>query len=240
MIRSSPEIYLSVVEKSEEISYKRLKSREMDICIEMAISYLLFLAFIIIDFGEAQNVCPQCGGRGPIIQFPFQLNHGHSGFNLSCTDTNDTVLELPNAVKLLVKKIDYNSQVIQLQDPGNCFPRSLRGLNLSSLPFQFKLEDPSSYLQNYTLFKCSPRLEKMDYEYDMISCLRESTYQVYPATYISASLLSCTKMYNLVSIPGGIIEHHDKYVQLKWQFNSSESGTRCIYYKPNEGILSIQ
>ncbi|XP_059434189.1 RING-H2 finger protein ATL22-like [Corylus avellana] len=214
----------------------------------MVISYLLlFLSFNIVDVGEGQNVCAnesRCGGHGPTIRFPFQLNtqpndSGYPGFTLSCIDRRHTVLELPISVKLFVKHIDYKSQVIQLYDPDNCFPSKLRWLNLSSSPFRFKVEDP----YKYALFNCSSRSEDMDYH--LISCLSGPTYQVYPATDITASLVSCTKMYNLVPIPDGIIGHHDKYVQLKWSIpacrdcevikgkrcirsNSSGSGTQCI------------
>ncbi|GLT64188.1 hypothetical protein SLA2020_366960 [Shorea laevis] len=107
----------------------------MDICIEiMVISYLFLFVAFIIDLGEAQNVCNEsrCGLHGPAIRFPFRLNSqpdhcGYPGFNLSCTDTKHTVLQLPISVKLRVRKIDYKSQVIQLYDPGNCFPRSFNG-----------------------------------------------------------------------------------------------------------------
>jgi len=195
-------------------------------------------------------------GHGPPIRFSFRLNRQpdycrYSGFNLSCTDTNDTVLELPISVKLFVKQIDYESQVIKLYDPHNCFPRpQLQWLNLSnSSPFEF--EEHYYGFSDYALFNCSPRSEEMDYS--LISCLSGPTYQVYPATYITASLISCTKMYNLVSIPYAIIA--DKFVQLSWstpdckycevkgkrcgKSNSSGSGTQCIPTHTT-GILSIQ
>jgi len=234
----------------------------MDICIEMVISYLFLFVAFIIDLGDAQNGCTEtrCGGHGPPIRFPFRLNTqadhcGYSGFNISCTgtDTNDTVLELPVSVKLLVKEINYKSQVIQLYDPQHCFPRSqLQRLNLSnSSPFRFKV---NSDVSDYALFNCSQRSDEM--EYPLISCLSGPTYQVYPATYITASLISCTKMYNLVSIPDAIIFHPDKFVQLSWstpdcrycegikgnrceKSNSSGSGTQCISTH-TKGIISIQ
>jgi hypothetical protein len=233
----------------------------MDVCIEMVISYLfLFLAFIIVDLGEAKNVCvddeSRCGRHGPAIRFPFRLNTqpddcGYPGFTLSCIDRQHTVLELPISVKLFVKHIDYKSQVIQLYDPDNCFLEQLRWLNLSSSPFRF----PNYGLREYALFNCSPRSEEM--EYHRISCLSRTTYQVYPATDITASLVSCTKMYNLIPIPDGIIGHHDKYVQLKWstpacrdcemikgkrciRSNSSGSETRCISIPTHtKGILQF-
>jgi hypothetical protein len=223
----------------------------LDICIEMVFSYLFLLVAFIIDIGDAQNGCTEsrCGDHGPAIRFPFRFNTqpdhcGYSRFNLSCTATNDTVLELPVSVKLSVREINYKSQVIQLYDPHHCFPRpQLQWLNLSnSSPFRFKVNSPDD-LSDYALLNCSPRSEEM--VYPLIPCLSGPTYQVYPATYITASLISCTKMYNLVSIPAGaIIFHPDKFVQLNWstpdcrycevkgkrcgKSNSSGSGTQCI------------
>jgi hypothetical protein len=197
-------------------------------------------------------MCPEtrCGGHGPPIRFPFRLNSqpdycGFSGFNLSCTDTNDTVLELPISVKLFVKQIDYKSQIIQLYDPHHCFPRpQLQWLNLSYSPFQFELHYPDDYfLSDYALFNCSPRSEEMDYP--LISCLSSPTYQVYPATSdITASLISCTKMYNLYQIPVALIAvDYDKFVQLNWSTPDCKycevKGTQCIPTHTT-GILSIQ
>jgi hypothetical protein len=235
----------------------------MDICIEMVISYLFLVVAFTIDLGDAQNMCAQtrCGGHGPPIRFPFRLNNqpdlcGYSGFNLSCTDTNDTVLELPVSVKLFVKEINYKSQVIQLYDPHHCFPRQqFQWLNLSnSSPFRFQVHNPYYDLSDYALFNCSPRSENK-HQY-LIYCLSGSTYRVYPATEINASLISCTKMYNLYQIPVALIAvDQDKFVQLSWstpdckrcelkgkkceKSNSSRSGTRCIPTH-TKGILSIQ
>jgi hypothetical protein len=137
----------------------------MDICIEMVISYLFLFVAFVIDLGDGPNMCTEtrCGGHGPSIRFPFRLNHqpddcGYSGFNLSCTDTNLAVLELPISVKLFVKQIDYKSQIIQLYDPHHCFPRpQLQWLNLSdSSPFRFEVNSPDD-VSDYALFNCSPR-----------------------------------------------------------------------------------
>ena len=234
----------------------------------MVISYLfLFLAFNI-DLGEGQNVCTdesRCGGHGPAIRFPFRLDTqpehcGYPGFILSCTDTRHTVLELPISVRLFVKKIDYNSQVIQLYDPDHCFQRQLRGLNLSSSPFQYQVDSPYNFL-DYAIFKCSPRQE-MDYQYILIPCLSGPTYQVYAVysnTVVTDTLIYCTKMYSLRSFPVGIILHPGNtprsYLEFKWstpdckhcevmkgkrcvKSNRSGTGTECISFsKHTKGIL---
>ncbi|RVW33830.1 Rust resistance kinase Lr10 [Vitis vinifera] len=45
-----------------------------------------------------------CGDQGPLIRFPFRLKHqphhcGYPGFELSCTENNQTMLDLPVSIK---------------------------------------------------------------------------------------------------------------------------------------------
>ncbi|XP_059442275.1 rust resistance kinase Lr10-like [Corylus avellana] len=203
----------------------------------MEFSYflLLFVAFII-DLGECQsNGCAElpCGARGPVIRFPFRVNShpghcGYPGFNLSCTDTNDTVVELPNSVKLFVKRIDYKSQVLQLYDPAHCIPKQLRRLNLSSSPFQFEEDSPedqtlssgessSTGLPDFVFFNC-PRREV---KFRFIRCLSSQKHQVYAFDkrdeLMDLPLSSCTKMYTLRSIPNTtVLDDDEKNLELKW------------------------
>jgi hypothetical protein len=231
----------------------------MGICLEMVIAYLfLFLAFTV-DRQEAQSTAckeSRCGDHGLAIRFPFRLNSqpehcGYPGFILSCVNTKHTVLELPISVKLFVKKIDYESQVIHLYDQHHCLPRQLQGLALNhSSPFQF-IEYPRH--ADFTLFNCSPR-EEMDA--NLISCFTGPTYRVYFLAVIESSLISCTKMYTLRSVPNSIIYLHDKFVRLNWstpacghcegkgmrcmKSNSSGSETQCYIPIQTKGILSIR
>jgi hypothetical protein len=236
----------------------------MDICLQMIIPYLFLFVAFIVDLGEGQNGCAdesRCGHHGPAIRFPFRLNRqpdhcGYPGFNLSCTDTNQTVLELPISVKLFVKKIDYKSQAIQLYDPQHCFPRQLRGLNLSSSPFQFSHFLYQTFsISSLSLINCSSIQL-----YDPISCLSGPTYKVYDVGFynlITVPFVSCTLIYTLQSIPYGII--YDKILELEWSSpdcrycevmkgkrcmknkSSTGSGTECISIpKHSKGILSIQ
>ncbi|KAJ9178392.1 hypothetical protein P3X46_010279 [Hevea brasiliensis] len=81
--------------------------------------YLWFI-ILIVDHGLGFNDCntSSCANFGPPVRFPFQIrgkhpNHcGYSqpGFYLSCSEKNETVLELPNSWKLFVHEIDYKSQ----------------------------------------------------------------------------------------------------------------------------------
>ncbi|XP_059442277.1 rust resistance kinase Lr10-like isoform X1 [Corylus avellana] len=190
--------------------------------------FLLFVAFII-DLGECQsNGCAElpCGAHGPVIRFPFRVNSqpehcGYPGFHLSCTDTNDTVVELPNSVKLFVKRINYKSQVLQLYDPAHCIPKQLRRLNLSSSPFQFEEEYYS--LSDFAFFNCSPRKVKFEF----IRCLSSPNHQVYAFNegypfnegydLMNLPLSSCTKMYTLPSIPKTtVLGDDEKNLELQW------------------------
>ena len=150
------------------------------------------------------------------------------------------------------------NRVIQLYDPHHCFPRGLRGLDLSSSHFQFKLDSPDD-LDDYALFNCSPRENNY---YNDISYLSGPTYKVFaliPEGFsMSLGLLHCTKMYTLRSIPYDLIKlNPENFLQLNWstpacehcevkgmrcmKSNSSDSGTRCISVsKHTKGILFYQ
>ncbi|KAL6321654.1 hypothetical protein AAG906_025486 [Vitis piasezkii] len=120
----------------------------MSISLKMVFLYLCCCLTVIIssfaETGVSQDECmvsQSCSLQGPPIHFPFRLK-GHqypdhcgcSLFELSCTERNQTILELPDSVNLLVKEINYRSKEILVQDPDNCFPRQFRNLNLTSSP----------------------------------------------------------------------------------------------------------
>ena len=184
----------------------------MDISLRIIIpTLLLFVLFI----GEGHNSCPglQCG-NGPPIRFPFRLkdrqpdqHSGYPGFDLYCSHNNDTVLELPTSVKAFVKNIDYKSQLIEVTDSDNCFPRKILRLNLSSSPFQF-----TNDLYNFSLFSCKPDTESPD----QVPCLNSASTSV--LAFASDEdigdlpILSCTKMYTVSSVPN--IWH--SFFELTW------------------------
>ena len=106
------------------------------------------------DSKASQDECTasiKCSDRGPAIRFPDRL------FELSCTEKNETMLELPHSVKFLVKNINYKSQQILVHDPDYCLPRQLGMLDLAATPFQFSEE-----FRHYTFFNCSADVPCLD------------------------------------------------------------------------------
>ena len=122
------------------------------------------------------------------------------------------MLELPTSVKAFVKNIDYKSQLIEVTDSNNCFPRKILRLNLSSSPFQF-----TNYLSS--LFSCTPDTE---YSYQ-VPCLNSASTSVlaFPSDEDIDDLpvLSCTKMYTVSSVPYDIWSSPS--LELTW------SGPKC-------------
>ncbi|KAG7955159.1 hypothetical protein I3843_11G056700 [Carya illinoinensis] len=217
-------------------------------------SFFLFMVFTMMDHhvgGENVSEELRCGGNGPAIRFPFRLKDmrqpdhcGFPGFTLSCTHSNQTLLELPNSVKLFVEKIHYKSQVIQLYDPNHCFPRDhqLSRLNLSYSPFKFE-ELPYNYdyypPEGYGLFNCSETDHERN-DINRISCLSGPTHQVYALRYYDFQSLrelpisSCTKMYNIRYVPEDVVFN---ILRLKWSspdcWRSERRGKNCRILKKN-------
>ncbi|XP_052302136.1 rust resistance kinase Lr10 isoform X15 [Populus trichocarpa] len=219
----------------------------------MDLSVVCLLMLVLVCHGAGHNETFQeakCKKHGPAIRFPFRLDKqpeycGYDpGFVLSCNERNETLLQLPTSVTLNIKKIDYKSRLIIAADPDNCLPRHLRNFSLSKSPFKFA----DQYQYDCTLFNCTSK--HGDY-YDRIPCLSVPGYDIY--AYSSNNFLgytdltSCTKMYNVTSIPSemtggdnilhlnwsepaacGICEEHGMFCRWK---NNTKLGTEC-YKKP--------
>ena len=161
-----------------------------DLCLFLFVFLTLF-----VEMRGGRDECMTsnpCGDQGPLIQFPFRLQGqpphcGYPGFNLSCTENNQTMLELPVSVKLLVKNITYKSREIIVQDPDNCLARQLRNLNLAASPFHFKFE------RDVTLFNCSSdKTESYGFR-QSIPCLSipgNPVYAVHSSRYVEDTDLS--------------------------------------------------
>ncbi|GKV46685.1 hypothetical protein SLEP1_g53661 [Rubroshorea leprosula] len=178
---------------------------------------LLLFCFILIvrvtELHAARDECQPTKCNHVTIRFPFRLkgqqqpeNCSYPGFELSCIDKKQTVLELSRNVKFFVKRIDYRAQWIQLYDPQGCLARQLPN-NLSASPFQ---EDNRHTIglninipQEYTIFNCSGEGQMPDRdEYHTIPCLSNPGFQVlaFPSDYGAVSLLNCTRTLLNISV----------------------------------------
>ncbi|CAL2265280.1 unnamed protein product [Prunus armeniaca] len=123
-------------------------------------NFLWLLAVVVVigigvNGGVGHEDCREtrCRPDGPAIRFPFRLKGrqpihcGFRGFDLSCTEYNETMLEMASSTKLLVDDINYRSHAIRGRAYDGCLPRELFYRN-GSYPFQFIGRTP--------LFSCPP------------------------------------------------------------------------------------
>ncbi|OMO69627.1 hypothetical protein CCACVL1_19372 [Corchorus capsularis] len=147
------------------------------------IGFHLIFFLLLLCLGDAGNnsiSCPvaACSENGPLIRFPFWLkgrqpeNCGYPGFGLSCSNKNETMIEISNSGLLLVNHIDYNFQVIYVSDPEGCMARRL--INVTGDFFKILL------CENLTLLNCSSSINEAPYLWP-IHCLSTSTSYVYAA-----------------------------------------------------------
>ncbi|KAF8027810.1 hypothetical protein BT93_E0669 [Corymbia citriodora subsp. variegata] len=113
----------------------------------MAFSAIFFFAFFhglsLRAFADDLNdICParSCRPGGPEIRFPFRIRDvqpeqcGYPGFDLSCNDQKQAILQLPDSQDFVVSNISYEQRYIVLKDPSNCLARRLRNtMFLSSI-----------------------------------------------------------------------------------------------------------
>ncbi|GLU11985.1 hypothetical protein SLE2022_286980 [Rubroshorea leprosula] len=172
---------------------------------------ILFLFWFVLivrvtELHATRDECQPTKCNHHTIRFPFGLkgqqqpeNCSYPGFELSCIDKNQTVLELSRNVKFLVKRIDYRAQRIQLYDPQGCLARQLPN-NLSAFPF-LDYSDPP---QKYTIFNCSGegQMTERD-ESHAIPCLSIQGFQVVALPSDSrevVNLLNCTRTLLNISV----------------------------------------
>ncbi|KAL7254277.1 hypothetical protein ACSBR1_008639 [Camellia fascicularis] len=185
--------------------------------------FLILLLVPKLSAGQDECTPTSCSDHGPTIRFPFRLNNrqpqhcGYPGFNLSCSQTNDTVLDLPFSVKVFINYINYTSQSIHITDPDGCFPSQLRNLNLSSSPFQF-----SNSVSDFSLFSCPAKGQQFQYKTCIPGEPGREVIAVYNDFFIYNlgliyyyPLLSCRKLYNISSVPSEVFDRTSD-LQLKW------------------------
>ncbi|WKA07526.1 hypothetical protein VitviT2T_025343 [Vitis vinifera] len=190
----------------------------------------------------------RCSDQGPAIRFPFRLkdqpeNCGYPGFELSCTETNQTILDMPSSVKLSVKNIKYKSREIVVEDPNNCLQSQLQNLRLSASPFHFKLNH-SFELQAFTFFNCSANRSDSSYFKSIKSFSKSCSflpgnplYAVDSSTSLTdLDVSSCRRIYNL-SLPTYYIYEGENRLYLKWEEsicgNCEAEGKKCRLKKSN-------
>nr|KYP72153.1 RING-H2 finger protein ATL1E [Cajanus cajan] len=128
------------------------------------------------------------------------------GFELSCNEKDETMLELPSVpIKLFVRNIDYESQRIEIYEPQNCLSAQLLKLgNASISPFQFPKPYYGSDGTNVSSFNC-----------DSMSCpilLSESSLDS-----VQPELVSCTKVKDVLSAKWyNSYSYNDGSVAMEW------------------------
>ena len=197
---------------------------------------VLFVVCFNVELALGSDTCPDfsCGNQD--IRFPFRIKGqpqhcGYPGFDLVCSSTNETVLELPDSVTFNVKQIDYKEQTIELSDPNGCLSRQLHNLSLSASPFRFIFEDDGD--GDYDFFNCSLS-DRGNMEYYLIPCLSTSTSQAYAIpsgnSIDDMPLSFCTKMFNISSIPEVFVDRSN-ILPLIWSEpnckDCESKGNRC-------------
>lgn len=218
-----------------------------------------FIFFVVVVFSgleASEDQCEEssCSHHGPTVRFPFWLNGyqshhcGYPGFELSCTDRKETVMELPFSGKFFVQSIDYKSQLVDVRDPNGCIFRRLLHFNFSASPFQqsprlydhYPDDSPRPSITPCVLFNCSSTISVPPdnaygyaYAYDegtLINCLSISGYPVY-AFSVRGSLDALLYLQSCSSVTTISLSYLSEYdVRDSYMIKKYESD-------PNLGIL---
>ncbi|CAH9094563.1 unnamed protein product [Cuscuta epithymum] len=222
---------------------------------------LLLLLLNSLVFTAAAVECRErrCGRTSPAVKFPFRIRglqpaacgYPLPSFDLSCSSSGETLLQLPDSVTLSVKEIDYASQYIHVSFSAGCLPRMLPTLSLPSSPFQFPADDwriPS------TVLRCTPAPRSSTWA-SPISCPNDPAgYQFFvTSSYLSVGdpfVQSCTKMYDIAAtvLHGsfrlkwsdpecGVCGAEGKYCRLTYpEMKNGRNTTEC-YDFPTKGSM---
>ncbi|GLU24402.1 hypothetical protein SLE2022_405370 [Rubroshorea leprosula] len=222
----------------------------MESFFRMILSLFGFVLMVrVTELHAAKDECQPKKCNHHTIRFPFRLKEqpehcGYSGFELSCNEENQTVLELQQNVKLFVKRINYKAQWIKLHDPEDCLPRQLPNLNLSASPFHDYRDKINGRPRKYTIFNCSGQKLKTLYEYSSyaIHCLSVPGFVViaFPSYYSNAfNLLNCTRTLMNISVIAVSEDmlYYQSDVQLSWSKPNCRKceveGKKCRLKKNN-------
>ncbi|CAN6697539.1 unnamed protein product [Malus baccata var. baccata] len=189
-------------------------------------SFCILLLVFFKRVGASQYVCPEseCGDdQGPAIHFPLRISRTHHCGNpgLECNGRYEQQI----LVKLFIKQIDYKRQEIQVHPPSNCL--LLKPVEITNVPpSPFYLSNFS--ISNVTLFSC-PTVARVTYAYQD-PCLGDPGRRIYAIDskhqleYLFQNLQSCSKMYDVLSVPFGYWKGNGYILQFKW---SKPNCTEC-------------
>ncbi|RXI04958.1 hypothetical protein DVH24_006215 [Malus domestica] len=148
-------------------------------------------------------------GASPAIHFPLRISRKHHCGNpgLEC----NVRYEQQILVKLFVKHTDYKRQEIQVYGPSDCLllkPVEITNKQIS--PFK-PISRNFSYFgnSNVTLFSCPTSVARDTYYGYQVPCLSHpgsriyAIYSYYQLGNLIPDLRSCSKMYDVSSVPFG-------------------------------------
>ncbi|XP_061999027.1 rust resistance kinase Lr10-like [Rosa rugosa] len=204
---------------------------------QMLVSFFCF--FLITSsklLGAAGNSCTESkceDNDAPAIHYPFRRGQ-HCGYDpvLQCTQPNETVLAEKSLVlvKFFVKHIDYKQQTIQLNQPDDCLLLKPFGIpHMPTSPFYFPEESMYITSMNITLYHCPTIPVEREY-LKQVPCLGGPASQTYafPSDLdllrYMVSVRSCTKMYDVLSLPFGTWWGNKEDFILNW---SKPNCTEC-------------
>ena len=211
----------------------------------LSLSCFLFIG-IFAEVDECK--VSRCSPGGPAIRFPFWLRDhqparcGYPGFELSFTEKNQTMLNLSSSVKLLVKKINYKSQKIQVHDTDDCRLTQFLNISLSVPPFQLLPESR----KNFDVLNCSSTKTAFPHHFYPVPGLSVPGYQVYAFDLLyyidDLEFFSCRKIRN-VSLPYQIFKGKNTF-PLNWDKPMCKSceaeGGKCQLNRSNSKEAEIQ
>jgi len=229
------------------------------------------LMILLIKSGNAHDQCREssCGHTQPFVKFPFEIVNESSQdqfvypkeFSLYCTENKKTMIVLSTTsgpVKFVVTNIDYESQIISIQDPDNCLPKKFLILHNSSFePYRFGSEPD----RKISFFNCySVRNQRLRNQYqtsqepqDMITCPIYATESY--EDIVDMDLVYCPKMFdvktsimaselrsNLLSLSWSkpsCAKCEAKGMKCKWQNNHTKYGIECFYCNPKQKKIQL-
>lgn len=173
-------------------------------------SVTLFLILLITHTVLCVDTCnpTSCSPTGPIVRFPFRLSHqprqcGFPGFDLSCNNQSQLIIDLNFAGDFVVTDIDYISQTICFK-PDFCPPAIGE-----FIPFGSPLI--AVLLDEYFVLNCSSRSIPGFVPFEEVKCVStgvNATAVAIPSSYNNGFVTrglsdSCQNIISAGTIPVG-------------------------------------